>query len=213
MHKMKYTHILWDFNGTILNDVNAGIASNNVMLALRSLPTIESVEEYRRIFGFPIIDYYRRLGFDLDVEPYDKIAHEWLKLYLEQAKTAELFDGITDVLKEIKRRGIEQIILSATEKSMLEKQLFFLGIRGYFSEVLGLEDIYAHSKVELGRTWMKKTHPGRSLLIGDTEHDFEVAKSIGAECVLVAGGHQLKETLESCGAVVLDNIKEIVKIL
>lgn len=210
---MKYTHIIWDFNGTILDDVDAGIKSINALLSARSLPTIKSADGYRAVFGFPIINYYRRLGFDFDAEPYEIVAHEWVAHYLEEVKNANLIRGVTEVLEEIKKRGIEQIILSATEKSMLEKQLEQLGIRDYFSEVLGLDNIYAHSKEELGRSWIKRTHPARAILIGDTEHDFDVAKSIGVECILVAGGHQTKEKLKSCGVTVLDDIREIAKIL
>ena len=62
--KMRYTDVIWDFNGTILDDVAAGIASVNKMLSDRGLPTIKDEEHYRKIFRFPIIEYYRALGFD-----------------------------------------------------------------------------------------------------------------------------------------------------
>jgi len=46
-------------------------------------------------------------------------------------------------------------------------------------------------------------------LIGDTVHDYEVAREIGAKCLLIAGGHQSIEKLTACGVPVLNNIKEI----
>ena len=64
MKQNKYTHLIWDFNGTIMDDVKAGIDSVNQMLSERSLPIIPSVEAYRDIFDFPIEEYYRSLGFD-----------------------------------------------------------------------------------------------------------------------------------------------------
>ena len=67
---MKYTHIIWDFNGTVLDDVEAGIRSVNDMLAARGLPVITSVAQYRELFSFPVIDYYRRLGLDVEKEDY-----------------------------------------------------------------------------------------------------------------------------------------------
>ena len=210
---MTYTHILWDFNGTILNDVDTGIISVNTLLSVRGLPVLRSVEDYHRVFGFPIIEYYQRLGFDFEKEPYDKIAHEWVALYLEHVKKADIYDGVRETLDEIKKLGPLQIILSASKIDMLEEQLSFLGVREYFSEVLGLGDIYAHSKVEIGRAWMEKVKPDRALLIGDTEHDFDVAQAIGADCVLVEGGHQPREKLEKCGVKVIKNIKEIINIL
>ena len=73
---MKYEHIIWDFNGTLLDDVWTGIVSVNKLLEDRGLPKIASVEDYRRVFRFPIIEYYRSLGFDFDKEPYEVIG--WL---------------------------------------------------------------------------------------------------------------------------------------
>ena len=73
--------VIWDFNGTLLDDVQAGIDSVNTLLVEREIPTVESVEKYREVFRFPIIDYYRALGFDFDAEPYEIIAHEWVENY------------------------------------------------------------------------------------------------------------------------------------
>ena len=58
---MDYTHILWDFNGTILDDVSVGINAINVLLKRRKMPIIFSQEEYRAKFCFPVIDYYLSL--------------------------------------------------------------------------------------------------------------------------------------------------------
>lgn len=78
---MKYDLVIWDFNGTIIDDVALGISSVNTMLAKRSLPVLESADEYRAKLRFPIIDYYRSLGFDFGAEPYDVLAREWVELY------------------------------------------------------------------------------------------------------------------------------------
>ena len=83
---MRYTHCIWDFNGTILNDMSAGIRAVNELLAKRNLPLISGIEQYRNIFGFPVKSYYEALGFDFSKEPYDKLAHEWVALYLEYVK-------------------------------------------------------------------------------------------------------------------------------
>ena len=61
---MKVTHVLWDFNGTILDDVEPCIKSINELLVGHGLKPLESVAEYQSVFGFPIKDYYERIGFD-----------------------------------------------------------------------------------------------------------------------------------------------------
>lgn len=191
-----YTHILWDFNGTILNDVEVGVRSANRLLQAHGLPTIPSVESYREKFGFPIIDYYRRLGFDFEKLPYGELAVEWVSYYLEYKKDAGIFSDIPLTLGRLKEKGLHQLILSATELEMLEGQVRELGIREYFDTLLGLENIQAYSKEEVGRAWRAANPDAEVLMIGDTDHDAGVARAMGVDCVLLTCGHQNRATLE-----------------
>lgn len=203
----KYEYILWDFNGTILDDVQTGIDSVNFLLSNRGLREIPSKEAYRQIFGFPIRDYYGRLGFDFSHEPYETVAVEWVNQYLARVKEAPLCPGVLQALQFFREKGIPQSILSATKLEMLEGQLQDLGIRAYFDEVMGLDNIYATSKEALALDW-KERHPAvQAVMIGDTVHDFEVAQAMGIDCVLISGGHQPTETLEGCGSTVLPDLE------
>ena len=82
---MDYTHVIWDFNGTVLSDMQVGIDSVNAMLAERGLPTLTGLDAYRETFDFPVEDYYRRLGFDFEKEDYKKAVSK-LKDYIEKAR-------------------------------------------------------------------------------------------------------------------------------
>lgn len=208
---MKYTHILWDFNGTILDDVEAGIKSVNKLLTDRDLPIIDSLESYHRVFGFPIIDYYRRLGFDFEKEPYEVIAPIWVEQYLINVKESKVFNDILPAAEKIRSLGLKQIILSATEIDMLKMQLKDLEIENVFDGVLGLDNIHAESKVRIAERWKGENPHARPLIIGDTVHDAEVARAIGSDCILVARGHQARRVLEECGFAVTDNAEEVVK--
>ncbi len=205
---MKWTHVIWDFNGTIYDDVTAGVASINLMLRERGLAEL-SVEHYREIFDFPIEDYYRQLGLDVDGEGFDALAHEWVPLYLRESADAGLRPGVAEVLDAVQAKGMVQMILSASEREMLMGQLRGLGILDRFAEVLGLDNIYAGSKAAIAAKWREANPGARALFIGDTLHDAEVAKVIGADCVLVAGGHHSRARLETAGVPVLDRFGEI----
>ena len=204
-----YDYIIWDFNGTLLDDVDTGIVSVNTLLKARELPVIESREKYHSVFGFPIIDYYRALGFDFGKEPYEDIAHEWVALYLEHVKRAPMNHYCREALKLFEERGLRQIILSASELAMLKDQLAGLGILGYFEDVLGLDNIYAGSKLHVARKWREEHPTARALMIGDTDHDVTTAKEMGADAVLIARGHQSREHLESVGVPVFDSLEEM----
>ncbi|MBO5845583.1 MAG: HAD hydrolase-like protein [Clostridia bacterium] len=102
----KYTHIIWDFNGTLFDDVDAGILSVNKMLSDRGLPQIESREAYQKVFKFPIIEYYRDVGFDFEAEPYTKLAPIWVELYNEYSRSSHLQSGALEVLENFKDQGV-----------------------------------------------------------------------------------------------------------
>ena len=209
----KYTHLMWDFNGTIFDDAQAGIDAVNKMLSERGLPIIESRERYKEIFDFPIEDYYKGLGFDFDREPYEYLAPIWVDLYNKNAEHADLCPGVRETMERVREMGVEQSVLSACELGMLQRYLKKLGVEGYLSEVMGLDNIHARSKLALAYDWIEKNKGARVLMIGETTHDFETAEALGADCVLYAGGHQCREKLERCGCPVIDSIGEIINYL
>ena len=194
----QYTHVIWDFNGTVYNDVDACIRSANRLLIAHGLKPFADVAAYREKFGFPIIDYYRRMGFDFNQTPYDALAVEWVDYYMEETQNAHLYDGFLPIWEYFRNKGFSQIILSATEKKMLSAQLETLGVRDCFDEVLGQDDIHAYGKKEIGLAWREKHREAVLLLIGDTEHDAEVARAMGADCILLACGHRAGAALEKC---------------
>lgn len=206
---MTYSHIIWDFNGTILDDVKTGIDAVNTMLQKRNIPIIPDIRAYHELFGFPVKDYYKRLGFDFEKESYDTLSVEWVDLYMKNVVSAPLNTGIKEALNKFASFGIPQIILSATEAGMLEKQLNMLCIREYFDSVFGLDNIHAGGKTHLCEVIKEKYRPTKALVIGDTTHDFETSLKLDADCILFSGGHMKKALLLQCGCPVIDNISDI----
>lgn len=207
---MKYTHILWDFNGTILDDVEAGIISVNKMLTDRGLKAISGKDEYREVFGFPIIDYYRRIGFDLEAEPFHMIAPIWVEQYMKNVKNAAVYDDFLETAERFRTEGLKQVIMSATEINMLVGQLSDLSVIDYFDDICGLDNIHAESKADIAMEWRRRNEKAVPLMIGDTLHDAEVAEKIGADCILVPRGHQSKSVLIESGATVVDRLRDII---
>jgi phosphoglycolate phosphatase len=206
-----YTHIIWDWNGTLLDDVSGCRVCINIMLSKRGLKTLDSVESYHKIFGFPIRDYYVRAGFDFSKESFEEVAVEYMELYM--ARQYPLHIGAPEVLRRIKDRGLRQIILSASRVDYLRQQVNQFDIARYLDEVLGISDIYGESKVEIGREYIARQTIGRAVLVGDSLHDYEVATEIGADCILIANGHQSAARLAQSGAPVLTDISQVAQML
>ena len=194
----KYEYVIWDFNGTILDDVEASMSSVNVLLEARGLSKMPDFEFYREVFDFPIKKYYAALGFDFINEPYEVVAPLWVELYNEAVKKSKIRDGVIEMMSALKNRGIKHYILSATDLEMLRGQLDDLRMTEYFEEVLGLNNIHAESKVSLGKRLGQRIDMTKALMIGDTVHDYETAVSMGCDVVLVEGGHQSRRRLLEC---------------
>lgn len=206
---MKYTHVVWDFNGTIVDDVSICIECVNCLLSRRGLPVIDSVERYRQVFCFPIVKYYEKIGFDFSTESFGDVAIEWVDEYMKRFYQATINNDVVEMLKKTRRSNTKNILVSATEICMLKEQLSTLGITSLFDEVYGLDNIHAQNKISLAESWKKNNRAAKTLLVGDTEHDFETAKAIDADCVIYAGGHQPRESLVTFGVPVIDKMSEL----
>lgn len=208
MNWKHYTHVLWDFNGTVFDDVEACLRSVNGMLAVRGLPTL-TVENYREVFDFPVKDYYARVGFDFDREPFDVLAPIWVEAYNCESRKCGVFPGIPEAMTRLRQMGLRQEILSATEETMLGRQLRELGLDRMLDGYSGMSTIHAAGKESLARAWREANPEARVLFIGDTTHDAHVAAVMGADCALFDGGHMSRARLETCGVPIIRDFAEL----
>lgn len=209
----QYKHIIWDWNGTLFDDAHLCVEILNTMMAKRGLQSI-TIESYRKEFGFPVIDFYKMRGFDFEQENFDDVANEYISLYNSRRVECKLRDGALEILQAIETSGLKQSILSAYHQDLLKQVVEYFDITGFFTNICGLGDYYANCKIDLGKKLIGTTglNSADILLVGDTAHDFEVARQIGCDCVLLTDGHQSKEKLKSCGVPVLESILEVTKI-
>jgi phosphoglycolate phosphatase len=207
---LRIKHIIWDWNGTLFDDVELCRQIINGILKKRDLDEL-TLEKYRSIFTFPVKDYYEKAGLDFSRYPFEMLGREWMDQYEMRKGECSLHSGAAGILEQIAEKGIGQSILSAYSQRTLEEIVRQFGLDKYFSHMVGLDHIYATSKIDNGKELMKKlgNEKGETLFIGDTVHDYETAEEIGAECILIADGHQEKAKLEACGVAVYNSLKEI----
>lgn len=187
---MKYKGVVWDWNGTLLDDLDVGVNALNDMLERRGLPLL-SKEGYRKKFGFPVIDFYRKIGFDMEREAFGDLSEDFVATYDRYACGVELNEEAKETLGRIRQGGMKQYVLSALREDLLCRMLVDFRIESCFDRVCGAGDIYAAGKIERGRQLLCAIgiRPEETLMIGDTVHDAEVAEALGFDCVLYAGGH------------------------
>ncbi|MCF6241069.1 MAG: S-adenosylmethionine:tRNA ribosyltransferase-isomerase [Bacteroidales bacterium] len=153
-------------------------------------------------------------GFDFSKEKFEIPAMEFIELYHEGLKTTNLHKYVVDVLKYFDSMGLEQYILSAMEHNSLLKSLSDNNIKDYFIDVNGIDNHFAHSKLEIGKSMLKNiSHKNEDLLlIGDTLHDKDVADGLGIQHLLIANGHQSKKRLLDETEYVVDSISEVLNL-
>ena len=208
----KYKHIIWDWNGTLYNDVELCANLMNILLEEADLPII-SIEKYRNVFTFPVIDYYKALGHDVGPENWERISHKFINDYEDRKYDYSIYPDAVEVLEKIKNLGISQSILSAYKQETLDELVSYFNIANYFVKLVGLDNIYAAGKIENGIKWMKELGfaKGEVLMVGDTLHDCEVAQAINADIVLISSGHQSLDKLKSCNVPIIDNLSELIR--
>jgi phosphoglycolate phosphatase len=208
---MMFTTIIWDWNGTLLNDVEINIQIVNTLLEKRNLSQIDK-ETYRNYFKMPIKNFYKDIGLSFEKETFESIAAEYNRIYINRFSEIKLTDGIIQTLEVIRNRKIDQYIVSASQQKNLDEQVAAKGITQYFKKIVGNDDTAAISKVKKAQMLRKEiSNDHKIVFIGDMDHDYEVSQAIGASCILYSNGHQ--NVAESINCIRIERIEEVLKYL
>ncbi|HPR57120.1 MAG TPA: HAD family hydrolase [Bacteroidales bacterium] len=202
--------IIWDWNGTLLNDLDVCINAMNRMLKKRNYPLLTEAR-YKEIFTFPVQDYYVEAGFDFSRDDWETVAAEFIANYRKNIHQSVLHDEVNDILQRFRSMGKRQFILSAMQQDFLMETISARLDPSIFEVIAGLNDHYAATKVENAHLLVKKIGlpKNKIVMIGDTIHDFEVAEETGITCILIANGHQSGERLAGKEARLIDNLKDL----
>lgn len=191
-------HVIWDWNGTLLSDIDHAVNSVNHLLVEENLPPT-NLAAYKKDFGFPVLDYYAKLGFETSPEKFKHLCERFNQIFYDGLHGCSLWPGAKQTLAFVKSSGKVQSVLSASEQSMLDHSVVRFEVDHLFDHVFGIADKLAGSKVTRGLELMKKVgvDPAHTVMIGDTDHDLEVAEAMGIDAILVEHGHQCPTRLHA----------------
>ena len=204
-------NIIFDFNGTIVDDVECCLHCINELIKEYLDRDILTLDEYKHIFKFPVKLYYEEVGFDFNKLNWEEVGKKFHEIYNSKYSECHIFPEAIQLLKENHLRGNKNIVLSATEMNALHKQLKDYNLIDYFDVILGIDNCYGTSKIPVAIDYMKDKNKEDYLLLGDTLHDLQVAREIGVDCLLISNGHQAKDILLKEYDKVVDNLNEVLK--
>lgn len=210
---MRYSHIFWDFNGTIIDDVGNALQCVNDMLERKGRQPI-TLDDYYTYVETPIIGFYRHI-LPPDELDFQDISRQFHSDYARHINETGLAEGAYELLHKLKAMGVHQYIITANILSEAEELIEKFCISACFDKILGAENTLAESKIDRAKAFFKELNINRNdaILIGDTLHDLETANALGIDCVLVSYGHQGRRLLEEHNAFTVNSLKDVEKIL
>lgn len=209
---MARTHLVWDWNGTLLDDLSLVVEATNRAFAAVGGRSVDS-DEHRRTFRRPVAEFYAEiLERAVDAEEFgrlDRIFHDAYRLGLTTTTLA------ADAMHALKSWTGSQSLLSMWFHSELVPAVDTYGLTGVFTRVDGLRtEIGGDLKAgHLARHLDELGVPGdRAVLIGDSLDDALAAESVGAAAVLYTGGFTHPTRLRASGRPVADTLVEAVRV-
>ena len=208
----RYDHVIWDWNGTIIDDAYLCVEVMNQVLKNKDLPLI-NIGSYRKNFCFPVKKYYEILGFNFTIDSFETSGLEFVDLYLPRRYEAPLFPKVRKTIELLLAHGITHSILSAQNEETLCDVAKHYNMSKYFINIVGLNNRYAHGKINAGISLINKLHYKKSkiIIIGDTKHDAEVASKLGIDSLLLSCGHNDKSQLAQTPSSIIDCHDEILE--
>ena len=210
--------VIFDFDGTIADTRKSIVVSKQEMMKILGLE-VKDDEACASVIGLPAEDGYRQLypGIsDETLEDCVRVARDTFAKSKEEYPPT-VFDGIREVLEELKKRGIKCSIASSRNNPSLREFLKSWGMTEYFEYILGADDTLNHKPdPEPVFKTLKDLNvdPDETIVVGDTAFDINMGKGAGIHTCAVTYGISKRAALEETGAEhIIDHINELLEII
>jgi phosphoglycolate phosphatase-like HAD superfamily hydrolase len=205
-------HIVWDWNGTLLDDATLLIGAVNCALAVAGGKPI-TLGEHRLRYERPMRFYYeRRVGRALTDDEFSAMCTAFDRAYEAAVPTCALTVGAVDCLRSW---PATQSLLSLADPDHLEREVDRRGLRSQFTRIDARPLGARVGKAELLSKHLSSQELAASsvVLIGDSPDDYAAARAVGAPCILYAGGYYAASRLRTTGAPVVSSLVEAVHLV
>ena len=205
-------HIVFDWNGTLIDDAWIFVDILNALLKKRKLNEIDIIE-YQEMFCFPLSDFYQNLGFDVAPDAFNKLKEDFVFEYNKRQFLAHLYPDSMDTLHKIKSHNVQLSILSASNQQILSSLTNFYSIDCFFSHILGVNNYEAVGKEDLGVNLLKNLSESKCdiAMVGDTDLDYKISQKLGIDCILISRGHQTHKRLSALGCPVVHSLADLLE--
>ncbi|MCA1193840.1 HAD family hydrolase [Saccharopolyspora sp. 6V] len=208
-------HIVWDWNGTLLDDGEAMIGA--VIAAFADAGLAVTVEDHQRLFTRPISVFCERLANGpLAAAELAELLGGFDEHYARALPDLALAADAESALAGWAASGGTQSLLSMCPHEVLVPMVRAAGITGSFRHVQGRSGEFADTKAAHVRAHLRALgdpDPARVVFIGDTVDDAAAAASVGARCVVYHSGRSAlhaRDHFAGSGAPLVGSLTEAV---
>lgn len=207
-------HIVWDWNGTLLDDLRIVIDAVNLSMGALGLDPIDEIA-YRDHYTRPVRSFYDSLlGRLVTDDEWERLNQGFHDHYFVLVPAARLAPDAREALSSVERRGWGQSLLSMSPQSYLESVVESAGIAHHFEAIDGLSGPTGgtktlHLEEHLSRMGVDA---GVTVLVGDTPDDAAAARHVGASVILYDGDSHHLPALEEVGAPIAHTLVQAVEL-
>jgi HAD superfamily hydrolase (TIGR01509 family) len=215
--QVKRYHVVWDWNGTIVDDAAFIISITNAHFQKAGFGPV-SKEKFQAAYRRPVRDFYNVLaGRPLSDEQWRELNVQFHEEYARRAAaTVQLSAGVEDALAFVRAQGWTQSLLSMYPQEGLLEFVNAHNLGTVFTRIDGSKNNDSwHSKVDSLVTHVSAlgVEPQSTIVVGDSHDDIEAARHVGAHAILFDGGLHPSHTLRDTHDVVAHNMDEVIDLL
>lgn len=188
--------IVWDWDGTIANSTGMIVDAIVLAAAQVGLPALDPIAA-SNIIGLGLKESIHALFGDLAADKAQQLASQYNANYYAGESAIPLFDGARELIIELHRRGFKLAVATGKGRRGLDLALEHCGLAKYFHETRTMGECFSKPHPQMLDELMDElvVRPERTLMIGDTSYDLEMAQNAGVKSVAVTFGAQSRDKL------------------
>ncbi len=194
--KKKFDLIVWDWDGTLAD--STGMITEAIVLAAEQvgLPPLNS-KAARNIIGLGLAESIKALYGEISEEQTEIFAKQYKENYFSGEHEILFFKGAKETVKELHKRGHKVAVATGKSRRGLNMALERSEIQHYFHATKTIDECFSKPHPQMLEELMDElaTLPSKTLMIGDSSYDLQMAQNAGVKSLAVTFGAQSKDKL------------------
>ncbi|MGC3964381.1 MAG: HAD-IA family hydrolase [Rhodocyclaceae bacterium] len=207
----RFDLIVFDWDGTLMDSTS--LIARSLQAAFRDLSlAVPTVEQANHVIGLGLADAIQYLAPELPVADHPRLAERYRHHYLGQDIESELFAGVPELLAALRQDGYNLAVATGKARRGLDRVLTHTGLQPFFHATRCADETFSkpHPQMLLELMDALFAEPDRTLMIGDTTHDLQMARNAGTHALgLTHGAHPVEELAELEPLAILSSITEL----